>query len=168
MHVWNVCELLPDYTAQHRWRQSSSYWPLWEPEISRAYSCSLSYSIYVPQSFVGHIFLLVSTHRVQLTLISLLLYNNYLILSEFYQIFYLMLNKNLRFTRRWRFGCGLLVGDAMLACMWLPAFLSNRMDFFLYISVLKMAMFLLPRLDHSADFCAKGFLMLMISVAVKQ
>jgi hypothetical protein len=30
-----------------------------------------------------------------------------------------------------------------------------------------MAMFLFPRLDHSADFCAKGFLM-RISVAVKQ
>jgi hypothetical protein len=34
-HLWNVSKLLPDYTAQHPRRQSSSYSPLWEPEISQ-------------------------------------------------------------------------------------------------------------------------------------
>jgi hypothetical protein len=31
--VWNIGQFLPDYTAQHPWRQSS-YSPPWEPEIS--------------------------------------------------------------------------------------------------------------------------------------
>jgi hypothetical protein len=33
-HIWSVGKLLPDYTAQHPRRQSSSYSPPWEPEIS--------------------------------------------------------------------------------------------------------------------------------------
>jgi hypothetical protein len=33
-HLWNVSKFLPDYTAQQPRRQSSSYSPPWEPEIS--------------------------------------------------------------------------------------------------------------------------------------
>jgi hypothetical protein len=33
-HLWNVGKLPPVYTALHPRRQSSSYWSLWEPEIS--------------------------------------------------------------------------------------------------------------------------------------
>jgi hypothetical protein len=33
-HLWNVSKLLPDYTAQQPRRQSCSYSPLWEPQIS--------------------------------------------------------------------------------------------------------------------------------------
>jgi hypothetical protein len=33
-HLWNVGELLPDYTALQPRRQPSSYSPPWEPEIS--------------------------------------------------------------------------------------------------------------------------------------
>jgi hypothetical protein len=33
-HLWNIRKLLPDYTAQHSRRQSSSYSPPWEPKIS--------------------------------------------------------------------------------------------------------------------------------------
>jgi hypothetical protein len=33
-YLWNVGKLLPDYPTQHPRRQSSSYSPLWEPEIS--------------------------------------------------------------------------------------------------------------------------------------
>jgi len=32
-HLWNVDQLLPEYTAQHSRRQTSCS-PLWEPEIS--------------------------------------------------------------------------------------------------------------------------------------
>jgi hypothetical protein len=35
MRFWNVGKLLPDYTAQQPKRQPSSYFPPWEPEISR-------------------------------------------------------------------------------------------------------------------------------------
>jgi hypothetical protein len=34
-HLWNVGQFLPDYTEQHLRRQSSSYSPPWELEISR-------------------------------------------------------------------------------------------------------------------------------------
>jgi hypothetical protein len=33
-YLWNVGKLLPDYTAQQPRRQTSSYSPPWEPEIS--------------------------------------------------------------------------------------------------------------------------------------
>jgi hypothetical protein len=33
-HLWNADKLLPDYMAKQLRRQSSSYLPLWEPEIS--------------------------------------------------------------------------------------------------------------------------------------
>jgi hypothetical protein len=33
-HLWNVGKILPDYTEQHPGRQSSSYSPPWEPQIS--------------------------------------------------------------------------------------------------------------------------------------
>jgi hypothetical protein len=36
-HLWNVCKLLPDYTAQQLRRQPSSYLPPWEPQISLRY-----------------------------------------------------------------------------------------------------------------------------------
>jgi hypothetical protein len=35
-HLWNVGQFLPNYTAQHPRRQSSSYSP-WEPEISTTF-----------------------------------------------------------------------------------------------------------------------------------
>jgi hypothetical protein len=33
-YLWNVSKLLPDYTVQYSRRQSSSYSPPWEPEVS--------------------------------------------------------------------------------------------------------------------------------------
>jgi hypothetical protein len=33
-HLWNISKLLPDYIAQHPKRLTSSYLPLWIPEIS--------------------------------------------------------------------------------------------------------------------------------------
>jgi hypothetical protein len=33
-HLWNVGPFLPDHTTQHPRRQSSSYSPPWEPEVS--------------------------------------------------------------------------------------------------------------------------------------
>jgi hypothetical protein len=33
-HLWNFGKFLPNYTAQHPRRQSSSYSPPWEPEVS--------------------------------------------------------------------------------------------------------------------------------------
>jgi hypothetical protein len=34
-HLWNVGQYLLECTAQHSWRQSSSYSPPWEPEVSQ-------------------------------------------------------------------------------------------------------------------------------------
>jgi hypothetical protein len=36
-YFWNSCEFLRYYTAQHSRRQSSSYSPPWEPEMSESY-----------------------------------------------------------------------------------------------------------------------------------
>jgi hypothetical protein len=33
VHLWKVCKLLPDYTAQHPSRRLSPYFSPWEPEI---------------------------------------------------------------------------------------------------------------------------------------
>jgi hypothetical protein len=44
-HLWNFGKLLPDYTAQHPRRQSSSYSPPWEPEISPEIRSVSGYSI---------------------------------------------------------------------------------------------------------------------------
>jgi hypothetical protein len=42
-HLLNVGKLLPDYTEQHPKRQSSSYSPPWEPEISPSINSSSFY-----------------------------------------------------------------------------------------------------------------------------
>jgi hypothetical protein len=48
--LWNVCKHLPYYTAQHTRRQSSSYSPPWEPEIS-----SIGRNIYSEDGGSAHI-----------------------------------------------------------------------------------------------------------------
>jgi hypothetical protein len=40
-HLWDAGKLLPDYTAQHPRRQSFSYLPPWEPDISPVSWCLL-------------------------------------------------------------------------------------------------------------------------------
>jgi hypothetical protein len=45
MPLWNVSQLLRDYTAQYLRRQPSSYWPPSEPEILR--DKNISYKLYL-------------------------------------------------------------------------------------------------------------------------